>query len=180
MGGNDLVIETSDVRVEAEPGSELLREIVEAQNDLPSRERSMPGVVVGRLVGLGDERQMPLVVFPGQPGAAALPARSVANVTEEMLGSDVTLMFENGDARKPIIMGYLHGIPTASEEKAVSVQVDADGQRVMLSAQEQIELRCGKASITLTKAGKIIIRGAYVLTRSSGVNKIKGASVQIN
>jgi hypothetical protein len=180
MGGNDLVIETSDACVEAEPGAELLREIVEAQKDVPSRERSMPGVVVGRLVGLGDEGQMPLVDFPGQAGAAALPARSVVNVTAEMLGSDVTLMFENGDARKPIIMGCLHGIVTAAEEKAVPVQVDADGQRVLLSAQEQIELRCGKASITLTKAGKIIIRGAYVLTRSSGVNKIKGASVQIN
>ncbi|MEP7119602.1 MAG: hypothetical protein ABJE95_01785, partial [Byssovorax sp.] len=36
------------------------------------------------------------------------------------------------------------------------------------------------SSITLTRAGKILIRGAYVLTRSSGVNRIQGGSVQIN
>jgi hypothetical protein len=50
----------------------------------------------------------------------------------------------------------------------------------VLTGDKEIVLRCGKASITLTRAGKIIIRGAYLLNRSSGVNKIKGASVQIN
>jgi hypothetical protein len=34
--------------------------------------------------------------------------------------------------------------------------------------------------LTLTHAGKVLIRGAYVLSRSSGVNRIKGGSVQIN
>ena len=47
----------------------------------------------------------------------------------------------------------------------------------MLTADKEIELRCGKASITLTKAGKILLRGEYLLSRSSGVNRIKGGSV---
>ena len=50
----------------------------------------------------------------------------------------------------------------------------------MLTAEREIVLKCGKASITLTRAGKVIIRGAYVLSRSSGVNRIVGGSVQIN
>jgi hypothetical protein len=41
-------------------------------------------------------------------------------------------------------------------------------------------LRCGEASITLTKAGKILIRGTYVLSRSSGVNMVKGATIHLN
>ena len=41
-------------------------------------------------------------------------------------------------------------------------------------------LRCGKASITLTQAGKILLDGTYVVSRSSGANRIKGASVQLN
>ena len=61
-----------------------------------------------------------------------------------------------------------------------SDEVTVDGQRITFNAREQIELRCGKASIILTRAGKIIIRGAYLLNRSSGVNRIKGGSVQIN
>ncbi len=55
-----------------------------------------------------------------------------------------------------------------------------DGERVVLSADKEIVLKCGKASITLTRAGKVLIRGAYLLNRSSGVNRIKGGSVQIN
>jgi len=49
-----------------------------------------------------------------------------------------------------------------------------------VSAKEQLVLRCGKASITLTKAGKIVIDGAYISCRSSGVYRIKGGSVQLN
>ncbi len=46
--------------------------------------------------------------------------------------------------------------------------------------QDQIVLRCGKASITLTKEGKVILQGAYVSNQSSGVLRLKGGSVQIN
>ena len=49
-----------------------------------------------------------------------------------------------------------------------------------MTARKQLTLRCGKSSITLTAAGKIIIRGKYIVSRSSGVHRIKGGSVQIN
>jgi hypothetical protein len=55
-----------------------------------------------------------------------------------------------------------------------------DGKRFVFTAEDEIVLRCGRASITLTRAGKVLIRGAYLLNRSSGVNRIKGGSVQIN
>ena len=48
------------------------------------------------------------------------------------------------------------------------------------TANKQIVLKCGKASITLTRAGKVLIRGAYLSSRSSGVNRIKGGSIQLN
>jgi hypothetical protein len=56
----------------------------------------------------------------------------------------------------------------------------ADGKRVHLEAFEEIELRCGKASITLRSNGRLIIRGAYVEIHASGTNRIKGGSVLIN
>lgn len=58
--------------------------------------------------------------------------------------------------------------------------VTVDGERVVLHGAKQVELRCGEASIVLTAAGKILIRGTYVLSRSSGANRIKGAFVDIN
>jgi len=66
------------------------------------------------------------------------------------------------------------------EQKPAQVEVDVDGQRLLVTAQEQLVLRCGKASITLTRAGKVLIEGAYVSSRSSGVNRIKGGSIQLN
>lgn len=54
-----------------------------------------------------------------------------------------------------------------------------DGRLVVELAQD-VEIRCGAASILLTQSGKILIRGTHVCTRSSGLNKILGASVRIN
>jgi hypothetical protein len=51
---------------------------------------------------------------------------------------------------------------------------------VTIVAAKQLTIRCGESSITLTAAGKIIIRGKYIVSRSSGVQRIKGGSVQIN
>jgi uncharacterized protein (DUF2345 family) len=68
--------------------------------------------------------------------------------------------------------------PHDETSRAVSVQADDD--RVVLSAEREIVMRCGDASITLTRAGKVLIKGAYILSRSSGYNKIKGAVVDIN
>ena len=40
------------------------------------RPRSIPGVVTGMLLGFSSEGPTPLVIFAGQPGSAAVPARS--------------------------------------------------------------------------------------------------------
>src|SRR5262245_19211651 len=55
-----------------------------------------------------------------------------------------------------------------------------DGRRVVVEAQDEIVLRCGEASVTLRRNGRIVVRGTYVETRSKGVNRIKGGTVQIN
>ena len=53
-------------------------------------------------------------------------------------------------------------------------------KQLVITADDEITLRCGESSITLTAAGKIILRGKYIVSRSSGVQRIKGGSVQIN
>jgi hypothetical protein len=58
--------------------------------------------------------------------------------------------------------------------------VTVDGKQVSIEGAEEVTFKCGKASITLTKSGKILIRGTYLLNRSTGVNRIMGGSVQVN
>jgi hypothetical protein len=65
-------------------------------------------------------------------------------------------------------------------ERPAQVEVQADGERLLLDARTQLVLRCGKASITLTREGKVLIQGSYISSRSSGVNRVKGGSVQLN
>jgi hypothetical protein len=140
------------------------------------------GVRVGMLVGLTDDERTPLVIFPGQIGSAAVAARAVIDVHGAHLGREVVLMFEDGDPAQPILLGCLGRQDGSSAPVAPpgAVQVEADGERLLVTANEQLVLRCGKATITLTKAGKVLIQGTYVSSRSSGVNRIKGGSIQLN
>jgi hypothetical protein len=55
-----------------------------------------------------------------------------------------------------------------------------DGQRVVIEGKDEIELRCGSASIVLRRNGRVVIRGLEVETRARGVNRIRGGSVRIN
>jgi hypothetical protein len=137
-------------------------------------------VAIGELIAIADHGVTPFVVYAGQSGTAALRARSVIDLRDEHVGQTVVLGFEKGDPSLPIIMGVLRSSDHQSSTLAAPVHVEADGERMIVHAKEQLVMRCGKASITLTKAGKVIIEGSYVVSRSTGVNRIKGGSVQLN
>lgn len=182
MSGRD-VIEIDEVAVaKTEPDSELLRLLKEGALSKVPQPAKQFGVVIGELIGITGEGRVPLVLFPGQLGTAAIAAQTVIDLHGPHIGKKVMLMFEGGNASKPIVMGVLRenneGWPLT--EQPGQVEVDADGQRMIVSAKKQIVLKCGKASITLTKAGKVLIQGTYVLSRSSGVNRVKGGSIQLN
>ena len=138
------------------------------------------GVVVGRLVAFHDAAE-PLVTYPDQPGTAAIVARAAVDLYAEHIGQEVVLVFENGDPFRPIVTGRIRtSSPWPASDRPLQVDVDSEGRRLTVTAKEQLVLRCGRASITLTSAGKLMIQGAYVSSRSSGVLRIKGGSVQIN
>lgn len=131
---------------------------------------------IGELAALADDGTTALVIDPANLAVPAYPARSVVDLHAGHIGRQVVLMFEGADPTKPIVMGVLQG----GDERPEHMMVEADGERMMVSAKQQLVLRCGKASITLTKAGKVLIEGAYLLSKSTGVNRIKGGSVQLN
>ena len=165
-----------------------------------------PGeIVIGVLTGINSQGQA-LVNFQDNLVASAIPAISTIEFSSRQIGRQVALLFAEGDLAKPVIMGLIHSALDAmlenfevvveeenkeenKEETAnsddnakapVIENVLLDGKRVVLEGKEEVVLKCGEASITLTKAGKILIRGKYLLNRSTGVNRIMGGSVQVN
>jgi len=121
-----------------------------------------------------------LVDFYGNPAGAAVAALTTVPITRDDAGREALLLFEDHNPQRPIVVGLIQRPASAPKDTDNVVQVKLDGQRLTLTAEQEIVLRCGEASITLTRAGKVLIRGAYLLSRSTGVNRIKGGSVQLN
>lgn len=149
---------------------------------------AIDGVVVARLLALrSDGKAMVEVLDPsGLDPRLRQPifATSLAALAPRHIGRHVALLFERGDPGKPIIMAAMHAPPPVPADPGLAprepVAVALDGDVLHLDARRELVLSCGKASVTLTRAGKIIMHGTYVVSRSSGVNRIKGGSVQIN
>jgi len=138
-----------------------------------TRER-IEGVVIGVLLGF--EAGVPLVVFPGNPRDTALPARCLADLTSAMIGAEVALLFEGGDATRPLIVGRI----VEPVRRSSTPNVVRDGERVRITGEERIELRGGKATIIMEKDGHITIRGTYVTSQASATNRIRGGSIDLN
>jgi hypothetical protein len=148
----------------ADPSLDALLERV----DLPAASPAAPGPVVARISGLAKDGGV-LVDLPGVPGP--VPARSTVPVTPAEVGREGLVFFAGGDRNAPILTGLLQ---TADARGSSLPDV------LHLEAGRELTLRCGKATLRLTADGRIVIRGADVLTRSTGNNRIKGGAVQIN
>ena len=137
--------------------------------------------LVGELVALRKEGEPALVVFPGLESAVPVAARSVIGLHGSQIGKHVVLVFENGDATRPIVMGVLNDTPTwPALQRPQQVEIDADGERLVVGAKRQLVLKCGAASITLESDGQVSIRGTRVVSEAEGMNCIRGGSVQLN
>lgn len=163
-----------------------------------SRRPAAPTTVsLGRIVSL-DAQGVPSVELSSSSGS--IVARLGVTVSADVLaaaiqsGQQVVLAFENGDPGLPIIIGLIQppmpagtaaeGAEAITEQVASGaqpgVQVEVDGKRLRIVAQDEVVLECGKASITLRRNGRVVIRGTYVETYSDGTNRIKGGQVRIN
>ena len=156
--------------------------------------------LVGWICGY-DPQQGLLVDFPQNQTQGPLPARWTLQLDRAAVEQAVqqkqpaVLVFADGDPLRPIVTGLVQPLQLIETAPVTSVRlagqpsdaqpdmkIDAklDGKRLTFEAAEEIVLRCGQACLILRKNGVVQLKGAYVLSHSSGVNRIRGGSVQIN
>jgi hypothetical protein len=113
---------------------------------------------------------------------AAAPARTVVPLRGTDVGCHVIVVLAEGcTPQEPIILGVLQEpLHTSAEIPSGQLALSLDGRSMTVCARDRLELRCGAASITLTRNGRIVIDGETLLHRASGLNRIVGGSVQIN
>jgi hypothetical protein len=174
-----------------EMGETMLELLTRSQADLlqdrvQQASKFTNGVMVG-IVTACEVNGQPMVSFDPDSADGPVSAQSLVGVQRTDVGRRVCLLFEQGNRLKPIIMGFLQdqamATPPAATEldrQGTALEAKVDGDQVVIEGKREIVLKCGEASITLTRAGKILLRAKYLLSRSSGVNRIKGGSVQIN
>jgi len=148
------------------------------------------GPRIGTITAIAADGRI-LVDFP-ENSLGPVSARLTSSAKERLrhsplVGRDVLLVFEDNDPYRPVIIDTVYSMideiadqPTHVLEGQTMEEVTVDKKRIVIDAEQEIVLRCGEASITLTSSGKVLIRGNYLLSRSAGANRIKGGSVQIN
>jgi hypothetical protein len=150
--------------------------------------RAEAGAVVGRVASFraGEVR----VELPGSP--APVPARVAASLDDASLeaaareGQEAVLLLEGGDPARPIVVALLRSStplvdailagPLPDAEKVARV----DGRRVVVEGKDEVVLKCGRASLTLQRDGKVVLRGVNVVSQAEQVHKVRGGKVQIN
>jgi hypothetical protein len=140
----------------------------------PIEYSSISGIAIATLAGFA-RTGAPLVDITTDPPRVGATARSCVRLEPLDVGKQVVIV---GDVDHPdgvIVLGVIQ--PVAQN---AAVEITADGRSLSVRADENITLKCGEASITLNRDGKVVIRGTHVVTHASGINRIRGGSVQLN
>jgi hypothetical protein len=155
----------------------------------PERPERMVGARVGRVVSArGGEVKVEVEGMTRGPTVARLSAAvddaALAAAARER--QEALLLFEEGDPGRPVLVALLRSATPLLDAVLAAPLAQArttarvDGQRVEIEGREEVVLRCGKASITLRRDGKVVVRGVNVVTQADAVQKIRGGKVEIN
>lgn len=146
---------------------------------------AVEGAVSGHLAGIDDEGR---VLFQDDRASEPYPvviglACSDDEVAEAAYLQRRALVIKTNDQQAQNILVALlrERIATETREKDFSqLKTLVEGKAIDIGAQNSLELSCGRAKMTLHADGRIEINGDYLLSRSRGPIKLKGATIDIN
>lgn len=185
----------------------LLRRPLRDADSLAPTPHTLPipanGVVLAHVVSVTDHEV--LVRLPDFDHDTPLykdgvPARTLCTLPEDWAERPCAVLFENGDPTKPLIVGFLltpennfFHTPVAVAETTQNEEIfltnrklpaeqelNVDGERVVITADTELELRCGESVILLHREGRIEIRGNYITSQATATQRLRGGSIHMN
>ncbi len=139
---------------------------------LPEQVEPVSGLVLARIVAFQGTLPQLLMDIAGDLRYSTAVAVTGNIDPAKDVGAEVCISFDRNDVRRPIVLGKIHA--------GLNESVSNNGNKVEISSDTEIVLRCGKASIHLRSDGTVAIRGTNVASRASETNRIRGGNVQIN
>ena len=138
------------------------------------------GVRIGTLVAV-NKSGVGIVDYPGN-SLGPLEARSAVQLSAEAtaeLPVGIVLLLDETAPLDPVIVGLVRP-ELIAPVPAPTRKVTIDGDTVVLRGRKEVRIECGKSSIQLTRTGKVVVKGTKIINRSSGDNKIQGATISLN
>lgn len=141
------------------------------------------GIVIGKLRGFSNTGEA--LVEVEELGLTNIAAQALIEIDESQIAQPVALGFQGGNPYRPIVLGFLHQATIKTESAHNSqahqeIEILEQGRRIVIEAEQELELRCGEAVILLTADGHIQLRGGYITSHADATQRIRGGSVQIN
>lgn len=135
-------------------------------------------IVQARIINIGQDGRLEVKSDVNGAKIACEFVRTTAGPLPRLyLGTPVICI---ADQNKGYVLGVIqpYFVPDdQNDQKEDKKKVPAE---LSLKALDSIELTCGESLLSMDKNGKIVLRGADITTRSSGPNKIKGATIRLN
>ena len=163
------------VSASVEPTNEpLLDAMLENSKLVDGRPASEQGLLIGTVVGFGEDG-LPNINIPGHRQLHSVV--SMCPVRDIQFGARCVISFCGSGS--PVILGKLH--PSAVSDISNSgPELDESDEPITIRSETEIKLECGDAQIRLTPDGRVEIRGRTVVSHSTGLNRIRGASIKLN
>jgi len=95
-------------------------------------------------------------------------------------GDSVLFAPPESESGRGCVLGKIGSYSPVGQDSIANGVSTIHDRNIEITADSKLVLRCGEGSLTVREDGTVIIKGSRILSRSKGVNKIKGASVQLN
>ncbi|HEV2331445.1 MAG TPA: hypothetical protein VGY56_21895 [Verrucomicrobiae bacterium] len=167
-----------------ESTADVLRRILDAPLSTKSPPNSQ--IVTGHLQGIDDEGRVLFVAEQGDglpvPVVIGMAISDGVLIPAARNHQRALVVRTDESPSHWVLIGLVRERVSSAARDAVpgELEVKVDGETLRLTADREIELRCGNASLVLRQSGRVILKGTHVVTSSRGPLKVKGATVEIN